>query len=385
MTVDRADLIIIGGGLMGVSTAFFAATRGASVILLEAGLTGRQASGTNFGAVRRQGRPLEQLSLTNRSRAVWHRLPELIDDNCEFVSRGHLRIALDDASAAEMEAYALRMGALGLESEILGPAALKARFPHLSDNIPLGTFATGDGHANPRLAGPAFARAAQRLGCDIRENAPVRSAQKVGEDFEVELISGELCRAPALLVTAGAWSRPFAAAFGEEVNLTIKGPQLSVTEPLPYFMASNVSVHTHTPHEHIYFRQVKRGNIIMGGPFWGPASVETMTAAVEPEIPLLQHRQVARWLPIIRKTRIIRCWSGVESYTADGNPVMGASERHSGLYYAYGFSGAGFQLGPGVGETMAELIVTGRTDIDLNPFRASRFNPTADGWKTYGD
>jgi sarcosine oxidase subunit beta len=96
---------------------------------------------------------------------------------------------------------------------------------------------------------------------------------------------------------------------------------------------------------------------------------------VKPENTLSQLRQIRRLAPALQRLQIIRVWSGVEGYTADNQAAMGASERVSGLYYAFGFSGAGFQLGPGVGETLAELIVTGATGIPLEPYRISRFTP----------
>src|SRR5437867_7294642 len=87
-----ADVIIVGGGIMGASAAFFLRQRGRSVILLERGLVGQQASGVNFGNVRRQGRPLFQLPLANRARDIWGRLPALLGEDCEFVPAGHMRV-----------------------------------------------------------------------------------------------------------------------------------------------------------------------------------------------------------------------------------------------------------------------------------------------------
>jgi sarcosine oxidase subunit beta len=96
---------------------------------------------------------------------------------------------------------------------------------------------------------------------------------------------------------------------------------------------------------------------------------------VKPENTLSQLRQIRRLAPALQRLHIIRVWSGVEGYSPDYQPAMGPSERVSGLYHAFGFSGSGFQVGPGVGETMAELIVTGSTGIPLEPYRISRFTP----------
>jgi len=94
MTVHKADVVIVGGGLMGSAAAFFLRQRGQSVILLERDQIGQYASGVNFGNVRRQGRFLGQLALANRSWALWKRLPELIDDDLEFIASGHMRVCI---------------------------------------------------------------------------------------------------------------------------------------------------------------------------------------------------------------------------------------------------------------------------------------------------
>ncbi len=370
-----ADVVIVGGGLMGTTTAFFLARRGVSVVVVERGLVGRQASGTNFGAVRRQGRPLEQLPLANRAREIWWSLPELIGEDCEFVRRGHLRVALDETAAAKVVAYAEEARHHGLDAEILGREALARRFAFFSDRPLVGTFSPLDGHANPRLAGPAFARAAVRAGARIVETCEIAAAAKAGEDFVVEAVDGRTFRAPALMLATGAWSSRLAQSFGEVAPIEVKGPQLSVSEPLPYFLGPNVSAAATDSDDSVYFRQVTRGNLVIGGPRHGPASIASGLAQVLPENLVLQLTKTRAVLPILARARIIRSWSGVEGYTPDGHPLMGPSDRVSGLFHAFGFSGAGFQPSPAVGECMASLIASGSSPIALDPYRPGRFPP----------
>ena len=373
----QADVVILGGGFMGAATAFFLRQRGRSVILLDADRIGRQASGTNFGNVRRQGRPHNQLPLANRSRAIWGRLPALVGEDCEFVARGHLRVCFNEAMAAEMEDYARLAREHELDLTLLSGAATRERFAFLGQKVVAGSLAPVDGHANPRLAAPAFGRAAARAGAAVHENAKAVAVQKTGEDFEVTVEDGRRFRAPVLLVTAGAWAAPFAAGFGEAVPYQVKGPQMSVTEPAPYCIAPSVGVATKIPDEVVYFRQVTRGNIVIGGPRHGPASAETRRANVLAENTLFQLAVTREVLPLLDRLRIIRVWSGVECYLPDSQPVMGPSERVPGLFYAFGFSGSGFQLGPGVGDVMAELIDTGRTSTPIEAFSIKRFSNVA--------
>ncbi|CAN7360570.1 FAD-dependent oxidoreductase [Phenylobacterium sp. LjRoot225] len=371
--MTAADVIVIGGGIMGASAAFFLRRRGKSVILLERGLVGQQASGVNFGNVRRQGRHLHQLPLANRSRAIWRSLPELIGEDCEFVAAGHLRVSYTREQADRMEAYARDARDYGLDLEMLSSNALRERFPYLGREIVAGCYDPTGGHANPRLTAPAIGRAARRAGADVREEAEVIGIGKVGEDFVVEVAGQGDLRAPAVLITAGAWAGKLSALFGEPVPLAVHGPQMTVTEPLPYRIEPTIGVSTPHLRETVYFRQVKRGNIICGGHARGPASIETNRATVLPEVIVGQMEQLRRAMPGFAKVNIIRSWSGIESYLPDDAPIMGPSATTPGLFYAFGFCGAGFQIGPGVGETMAELVATGETGTPITPYAISRF------------
>lgn len=371
--MSAADVIIIGGGIMGVSAALFLRRRGRSVILLERALVGQQASGVNFGNVRRQGRYLHQLPLANRSREIWDRLPELIGEDCEFVASGHLRVCYDNERADIVEAYARDARDYGLELEMLSSNVLHARFPYIGHEMIAGCYDPTGGHANPRLTAPAIGRAARRLGVDLRENAEVLGLAKVGEDFVVEVSGQGELRAPMLLVTAGAWGGKMSALFGEPVPLSVHGPQMTVTEPLPYRIGPTIGVATAHLHETVYFRQVKRGNIICGGFARGPASNETNRASVLPEAIIGQMQQLRRVMPVFANVNTIRSWSGIESYLPDDVPIMGPSATTPGLYYAFGFCGAGFQIGPGVGDVMAELIDTGNTTTPIAQYAISRF------------
>ncbi|MEO8134705.1 MAG: FAD-dependent oxidoreductase [Betaproteobacteria bacterium] len=370
----KADVVIVGGGLMGASAAFFLRQRGRSVILLERGLVGQQASGVNFGNVRRQGRFLPQLPLAHRSRAIWGRLQELLGEDAEFLVSGHVRIAYSEGQAEVMERYAVDARGWGLDLEIVGGSDFRRRFPFFGPEVLCGSYSRNDGHANPRLAAPAFGRAARREGAQVIENCEVLSVGRDGEDFRVQTADGRTVRAPAALICAGAWADKLSADFGEPVPMTAHGPTMAVTEPMPYGIVPVVGVSSKVPHEVVYFRQVKRGNIVFGGGARGPAYPDLRRAYVLPENTLLQFRELRRLAPALARLQLIRVWSGIEGYMPDEIPIMGPSARVPGLYYAFGFCGHGFQLGPGVGDVMAELIDTGATSTPIESFDIKRFD-----------
>lgn len=373
MSPHKSDVLIIGGGFMGTASAFFLRQRGHTVTLLERDQVGQYASGVNFGNVRRQGRHLAQLDLANRSWALWKRLPELIGEDLEFLPSGHMRVCYDEAHIADLHDYAAAPEARELDLEVITGAALHARFPFLGPEVKAGSYAPHDGHANPRLAAPAFARAALRAGVRVEERTEVTNVQKVADEFQVSTRDGRLFSAANLLITAGAWGAKLSEQFGEPVPLETHGPQMAVTEPVPYSLPTVIGVYTKVPEEVIYFRQILRGNIVIGGGYRSRPDMVNRRAYVEPRSIINQIEQMQRLLPAAVNLNIIRVWSGIESYTPDSLPVISASGKVAGLFYAFGFCGHGFQLGPGVGDVMAELISTGQTRTHISPFDIRRF------------
>ena len=367
------DVIVLGGGLMGTASAYFLARRGLRVTLLERSRVGTGATVASFGNIRRTGRHLTQLPLAHRSRALWGEAARMLGRDVEFRATGHLRLIFEEDALADMRAYAEAARPWGLELEELGANEIRARFPGLGPGAIAASFSPQDGSGNPRLIAPAFADAARRLGASIVEDCEVTSLETTAAGFRVTTAKG-VFEADRLLNTAGAWGAAIAARFGEPVPLTPRGPQMGVTEPLPHRVLPVVGIWSRQHGADGYFRQVERGNIVFGGAAERVAvDLEPGHAKADPARLPAQLRALVRLLPALANVAVIRTWSGCEGYLADMLPVMGPSATTPGLFHAFGFSGHGFQLGPGVGDTMAELIATGTTEIPLHDFRIERF------------
>jgi len=373
--LQRSDVLIIGGGLMGTTTAFFLRREhGLSVTLLERELIGRQASGTNFGNVRRQGRDLAQMPLANRAHRNWQRIKELLGEDLEFVPYGHLRVCYTEAQAEKLAAHAREVRPLGLDLEIFSAEQLRQRWGIFSPEVVAGSLSPIDGHANPRLAGPAFGRAAVRAGATVHEHSEVAHIERDGADFVAHTTDGRRYRAAQLLVTSGAWSGHFAASFGEPIPMEARGPTMGVTEPLPYAIGPSIGLSSPIETEGLYFRQISRGNVVFGGGLKSIAHADRIRAYATPDNTLRQLRELRRFVPAFANVQLLRVWSGIEGYTADWAPVMGPSARVPGLHYAFGFNGEGFAISPGVGEVMAELLATGQTTTPIEAFAIGRFD-----------
>ncbi|RRA08865.1 NAD(P)/FAD-dependent oxidoreductase [Burkholderia cepacia] len=359
------DVAIVGGGLVGASAALALTRRGLRTGLFERRDCGAQASGVNYGGVRCQGRPAEQLPLALRARRIWDRLPELIGIDGEFVVSGHLRLARSDADLDALDAYATLAGEHGLPLQVMRGDAFRRRYPWLGRAALGGSLCETDGHANPRLVSPAFARAARAAGADVFEHTPVDDVHHDGTRFHFRA-GGRACTATWLINSAGAWANTIAERFGEAVPMEPIYPNMWVTEPLPPFITHNLGVYGGG----VYARQVARGNCVIGGGRgrgdgeFGQPSVDTTRAVM---------RDACALLPALRDALLIRTWSGVEGCTPDHNPIIGASRTTPRLLHAFGFSGGGFLLAPGVGDVLADLVTTGETATPLDAFSIGRF------------
>lgn len=375
-TMDT-EVAIIGGGLVGASAALFLRRRGVPVTLLDMGACGAKASGVNYGGVRRQGRPPEQLPLAARAHELWGQLPSLIGTDGEYVRSGHLKLARTAEDLDLLEQYRAATRGHGMGLEILGAAELRRRFGWLSPALAGGSFCPEDGHANPRLVSPAFAQAASAAGARILENTRVLAASHDGTRFELRCESsgepGFTLRSRHLLNCAGAWAGEIAAGFGEPVPETSIHPLMLVTEPLPVFMNVSLGIQGGG----IYARQVARGNCVIGGGR-GALQPDGYARPSREGLPVLLAR-AAELLPPLRGAQVIRFWTGVEGSMPDHNPVLGPSARVPGLLHAFGLSGAGFQIAPAIGEALSQLVVDGKSAISLDAFGIERYAARAQG------
>ncbi|HUZ63572.1 MAG TPA: FAD-binding oxidoreductase [Acetobacteraceae bacterium] len=366
MTV-HADVLIVGGGGAGCSAALHLALRGARCVLLERGLVGGQASGVNYGGVRQQGRHPAELPIARRARELWGRLPALIGTDCEFEVTGHLKLARNPAEEAELIAYRDVATAHDLPLRMIGRNAIHEAYPWLGSAVVAGSFAPDDGAANPRLLAPALARAARAAGADIRESTAATALAHDGARFTVET-AGESFHAPVLLNVAGFWGGEIAAAFGEPVPVSPLSPNMLVTEPMPYVIEPNLGV----VGGNVYLRQIRRGNVIFGGGR-GESDPGRPAARPLPDVSLASMNLALELVPHLAGAQVIRSWTGIDGEMPDHIPVIGPSRTTPGLLHAFGFSGHGFQLAPAIGAILSELVLDGRTDVPLEPFRIDRF------------
>ena len=361
------DACVVGGGIAGCAAAVALRKAGMTVAVLDRGACGAGASGVNFGGVRQQGRNLHELPLARRSRRIWDTLAATLEQDLEFDVSGHIKLARSEADMAELEQYARDAREYGLELQMLGANRVRSEIPWLGDKVVGASLSPEDGQANPRVVGPAFARLARRLGAEVREHRRVTAARRTERGFAVE--AGDLTVESAWLVnSAGVFGGTLASWFGEHAPVEPLMPNMLVTEPLPYFVSRSIGVCGGD----VYLRQTGRGNVIFGGGRgWGDAEIARSRPLTDQSLGGMQ--RTLDLVPALTSAQVIRSWTGIDGQTPDRIPVIGHSSTTPQLVHAFGFSGHGFQLGPVMGEIIAELVTQGRTPTPIEPFAIERF------------
>ncbi len=367
-----ADVLIIGGGIHGCSTALHLALRGLKPIVIEKDYAGRHASGVNAGGVRQLARHVAEIPLSVASMEIWERIEDLVSDDCGFTSCGQVLIAEGEAELEEFRDRVDDLRNLGyVHEELIDRTELKRLVPVVSDYCPGGIVSRRDGAADPFRTTQAFRRAALRHGAVFVEGVAVVAIRRLQSVWQLETSAGSF-EAPEIVNAAGAWADRIAAMLGEPVPVEVIAPMLMITGRVPSFIQPVVILRSRK----LSFKQFANGTVMIGGGHLARAlRDENRTELDWPKL-AESARTVCELFPIMRAAQVVRAWAGIEARMRDEIPVFGPSRTAEGAYHQFGFSAHGFQLGPAAGATMAELIATGHTNMPIAAFDIGRFSST---------
>ncbi len=365
-----ADVLVVGGGLHGCSSALHLARAGAAVIVLEKDHVARHASGVNAGGVRRLGRHPAEVPLAVASLQLWHRIGDLVDDACGFEKVGQVKVAENEAQLASLHARVAALRALGFtHEEPIDRHELRSLVPAIADHCVGGLVSRDDGCALPFRTTLAFKRKAETLGVRFFEHTAVDSLERRDTTWIAHTSAGAFT-AGHVVNAAGAWAGRFAAAAGEPVPMEATALMLMITAPVAPFVKPVVGA-TGRP---LSFKQYANGTVMIGGGQRGRADLATNRTALDFDRLAFNARTAAEIFPCMRGADIVRAWAGIEGMMPDGIPVIGASGTQANLWHAFGFSAHGFELGPIVGSIVADLVGRGTTGLPIEPFAIGRFD-----------
>ena len=415
----KASVVVIGGGIIGTSTALFLAERGLDVVLCEKGVLGGEQSSRNWGWVRVMGRDRREIPLAVEALKIWDGLDARIGSETGFRRSGILYIAETDRDIANHAAWLKLAQAHGLDTRQIGADETRSLMPGAAQRYKGALYTPSDARAEPQKAVPAIAAGARRAGARIVTGCAVRGIEKSAGRISAVITERGRIETSAVVLAGGAWSRLFCKGFD------LRLPQLKVlnsvlrTGPVAggpdgagataayayrkrldggYTIANGgINGHALVPDSFAFFRDFQparkaEGESVQLGlsarswqelfeisavPLDRPGAFErhrTLDPKPDEKSALQALKTAAEALPLFRDARVEQVWAGLIDVTPDAVPVISTVDAIPGLVIATGFSGHGFGIGPGAGRLAADLVTGEAPIVDPAPFRFSRFS-----------
>jgi glycine/D-amino acid oxidase-like deaminating enzyme len=416
---ESVDVVVIGAGIIGISTAWFLVQRGFSVVVCDKGRVAGEQSSRNWGWIRKHGRDQAELPIVIESIEHWQSFANDLDEDIGFERRGVLYLAETEEELAARERWLSVARDHDLDTRMVGKPELGEMLNDLSKRWIGGAYTPSDARAEPFLAVPAIARGAQHHGAVIIEQCAVRSL-----DFSSGSLSGVLTergtiKCNRVVCAGGAWTSLFCRHLGFDI------PQLTVRATVARTAPGGDLFNGCAAGSGIAFRQRRDGGYTLAangffdhyvsrdsfrhlirflptigrsyadfklrfsnGLFdrlkaterWSGDDISpferqrVLNPDPSPAAIAEIKRRVKEYLPILADLPLIQTWAGMIDTTPDIVPIMDQVPHLEGLFLATGFSGHGFGIGPGAGRIMADMVAGNPLGHDLSRFRLGRFS-----------
>ena len=366
-----ASIVIIGGGVMGASTAYHLALRGHKDILLleKEEFFGQGATGRCAGGVRYQFATEVNIRLSLESLPMLERFPAELGQEVDYVQCGYLFLLTNQEDIRAFERNVKLQHSLGVQTEWLDGDEIRARLPQMRlDDVLRGTFHARDGLCDPNGVVMGYITAANRLGVQTATEVEVLGLQvESGRIAGVHTNQGVIST-PVVVNAAGPWVGRVAALAGVEVPITPIRRQMLTTTPLPEVPSNFPFVIDFA--QSLYFH--REGDGLLTG-MSNPNEAAGFDQNVDPDWELVNLEKAAERLPLLEKAGLASHWAGLYEVTPDAHPIFGATPIE-GFYLVGGFSGHGFMHGPVAGKLMAEILSDGQAStVDISMLDLARF------------
>jgi sarcosine oxidase subunit beta len=367
---NAADVAIIGGGIVGISAAYFLAqNKNLRTVIFEKDLLCQGSTGLSVGGIRQQFSHPANIHLSQHTLHFFEAFRQKHDVFLPFNKVGYLFLAQKKDTWASFEASVRTQRSLSVPVEILSPEDIRTRWPFLRvDDLQGGTFGPEDGYADPYQVTMAMAEVIRREGVNVFEKTKV-----TGISISKNKVSGLRTErgslsVPNVINAAGPWAGEVCRMAGLDLPVCPYRRQVFVTKP---FEAISKPIPLILDFDSLFYMRKEGPGILIGKSDPGePSSFNTHVdrSFMEQVIEAACHRA-----PLLEEAEIAKGWGGLYTITPDGNAIIGRIPGVEGFYCAIGFSGHGFQHGPAAGRILSDLVMDGHTAFDLTPYSPDRF------------
>ena len=368
--MERADVVIVGGGVHGASVAYHLAAKGVrDIVVLERDRLGSGSTTRNAGGVRLQFSTEINVRLSQRSLPRWERFADEMGVDVGLHQVGYLILITSERDVAPFERSLAMWSRVGVPAQRLDQRGVREIFPELRvDDVRFATFCAKDGYLDPTSLLNGYVARARSLGVRFREGEPVTAIDRgSGGIGGVRTPKGAIAT-ETVVNAAGPWAAQVGALCGVDLPITPLRRQVFVTDPVPglgHDFPLTVEMATS-----FYFHR-ESGGVLMG--MADPADKPGFDDSLNWDfLPTIVERGLTR-LPLLERAKVKTGWAGFYEDTPDKHPILGRIASAPGLVCVAGFSGHGLMHAPAAGEAIAELIVDGKTTLDISALSYDRF------------
>ena len=378
----EAEVVVIGGGVVGSATAYFLAQAGKKVVLVDKGYKAGEASAANAAFVWSITRkPGIDIRLAMHSFSVHRQLQDELDKDFEYVHNGGLLVIDDEAQFPFVEAHLNARAEDGYPLEMIDAKQVFELEPLLNRERILGAvFSADDGTTNPIFLVVSLNLQAQKLGAKIFHHTEVKGIEVQGGKVKGVMTDKGTIQTDTVVNAAGSWGCFIGEMVGLKVPITPFQLAMLVTEQLPPCISHPIMGASYMMEEDtgkkgglecgLIMSQQAAGNLLIGASWRDTGYDKTM---IQEEIELMASVNV-QGMPMLKDVRVIRSYANFFPHTEDDLPILGKVDGVEGFIMACGHNGHGIGMGPGSGKMIQELICTGETSIPLDELSLSRFN-----------
>lgn len=382
------DVVILGGGIIGLSCAYYLSLKNKKVALVEKNQIGDGSSGACDDMILLQSKkPGKNLELAIESLNLYKGLSRDLDYDIGFHSRGGMILIDNEDHMSFMENYVRQQKNYGLNIELLDKKDVKKHHPHVKDGIIASTHGTEDSQVYPLYVMRAFLSKALKAGMDIYKKTYPTELKKKSDYWVVKLENDLELETENIINAAGAWCSEIGKLIGIDIPITSKKGQIIITESIPQLGKENIwsadyiisklnpeLVNYNERYKELGIglscSQASSGNYLIGS----TREKGNYNKGTDTEVIEILVNQAVDFFPIFKNVHIIRTFAGFRPACEDGKPIISEVKGHEGYYIASGHEGDGIAMAPITGKLISQMICREKTAIDVDELSFERFN-----------
>jgi sarcosine oxidase subunit beta len=387
--LDRFDVIVIGGGIIGLAASYYLLKAGKRVVLIEKNEFGSGASCACDDAIFFQSKkPGINLELTLGSIELYKSLSGELDIDLEFENSGGMVLIEDHEQLKVMEQFVKEQNSFGLQIEILDKKDILKKQPYVNSDIVASTYCKKDSQINPMRVMRGLISKGKKLGLEIRKSSKIIEINQRKDGWSIRLDNQKIIESEYVVNSAGAWAADIGALIGIHIPIVPKRGQIAISEPVPalgetnvwsaQYIVTKIAPELQMNQSEAYKRlgiglalsRASTGNYLIGSTreyvgFNKNTTVEAIQIILD---------EARRLFPVLKTVHVIRTFAGLRPASCDGKPIIGEVTDKRGFYIAAGHEGDGIALAPVTGKVIADLISGKKPMYNIDELNLKRFN-----------